>query len=310
MVAVVSVSSAGSLLPAKCLRMRTNGAACLSYRRILQAFAKQLDVDVRDLYIRGEHVLRRPDSRLDDVATENQVFVLTKLHSYVIVLNRDLKRVDHVNRSVLPKLSAPQVTPAVDGSHADALHGALRQHRIRLAPEYARTCTVGQLGCTCSHLNVWRLVADSEQVAIVLEDDVVLCDDFEYRVQQVLAEASDVDWDWIYFFYHAECKQDLPIHGKHYVQRGFPTWGTVAYALTTAGAAKLIQAASEAAHEAPIDHIIMRLVREGELRTLCATELLVTTAGQINPLQPAACSSLGSNVWGTPKLLELSHNRA
>lgn len=310
MVAVVTVCSAGSLLPVKRLRMRTTGAAGLSYRRILQAFAKQLDVDVRDLYIRGERELRLPDSRLDDVATENEVFVLTKLPSYVIVLNRDLKRVDHVHRRVLPQLSAPQVTPAVDGSHAETLHGGLRRHRIRLAPEYARTCTVGQLGCTCSHLNVWRLVADSERIAIVLEDDVVLCDDFENRVQQVLSEARDVDWDWIYLFYHAECKQDLPIHGKRYVQQGFQTWGTVAYALTNAGATKLIQAASEAVHEAPIDHIIMRLVREGELRTLCATELLVTTAGQINPLQPAACSSLGSNVWGTPKLLELSNNHA
>jgi len=139
----------------------------------------------------------------------------------------------------------------------------------------------------------------------VLEDDAVVCEDFPRRVEALLAEAGTA-WDWIYLFYHPDCKRDLPIPGKTLVQRGFETWGTVAYALSHAGATALLAAATDTTHDAPIDHLVMRLAREGTIRTLCATRMLVTTAGQLNPLAPAA--ALGSNVWGTPTLLDLAAN--
>lgn len=300
--AAVTLTAAGPMLPARSLRIRTAAGVGLSYRRLLRAFAKQIAVDADKLRIyRAKNAnTELPEDHLDEVATEAELVVRYRLPCFVIVLERDERRVAHVRHRVLPRLPSPVVRPAVDGADASALHAALRRHRICLDPDYARTCTVGQLGCACSHLDAWKIAANSP-ASVVLEDDVVLQDDFEARLEEVLTDAADLDWDWIYLFYHPECKHHLPIPGKKSIQAGFETWGTVAYVVSQAGAAKLLKAACDAVHEAPIDHVIMRLVRTSVLRTLCATDLLVTTAGQLNPLRPAG--DLGSNVWGTPTLL-------
>ena len=87
------------------------------------------------------------------------------------------------------------------------------------------------------------------------------------------------------------------------MQRAFETWGTVAYVVSRRGAEKLLARTEGASCAKAIDETMMGLVRDGELNSYCALRTLTGTAGQINPMQPTADSRLGSNVWGSPKLL-------
>ncbi|KAJ8603277.1 hypothetical protein CTAYLR_006966 [Chrysophaeum taylorii] len=279
------------------LRMR----AGVSYGRLLGAFARHVGRDAADLSLeRGRSVVA-----LDEIAAADEtLFVRERLPAYVIVLRRDARRVEHVQRRILPLVSSAKTIDAVDGADAPALVSALRRNDVRLSPDYARTATVGQLGCACSHIDVWRRVADALGPTVVLEDDASPVDDFATKLENLLLEARDLEWDWIYLFYHPDCHRHLPIPDKSQVQRAFQTWGTVAYVLAPRGATVLLREARDAAHDGPIDHLVMRLARDGALRTLCATHILAATSGQLNPLHPPHLTPLGSNVWGTPTLLD------
>lgn len=284
--------------PKKSLRLRSETP--ISYRRLLRAFGKHAHLDIDDIYV--ENI-----PSLDDVVTESHVLVVKRpkeapngrIPVIVIVLDRDPMRVEHARKLEGRKVSA------VDGRDEEALRSALKRHDIRLHPEFARSCTVGQLGCACSHIDVWKSI---KKTTIVLEDDAVVCVDFAKRVRDVVDQATlaFAEWDWIYLFFHPECvppTNQSDLKTDQLVQPGFETWGTVAYVLTKNGAEKLVEYSCGVAHDAPIDHLVMRLARQGILNTLCTTKLLATTAGQLNPLQPAASTKLGSNVWQSPKLL-------
>lgn len=293
---VTVCGSGGPLGPAE-RSLRVQLKKPLSYRRLLRAFARHVgDAQERLTVVRSDG---RPVD-LDAIVEHEDLVVRVDVPVVGIVLWRDRERVAHALDKLEPV--GARLRRAVDGADKAALQAALARHHVRLAPDYARTCTVGQLGCACSHMDVWRnLVDDGSRLCVVLEDDAEPVPRFRDRLDALLAEAADEAWDFIYLFFHPTAWTSHPIDGKTLVQGGFPTFGTVAYVVSHAGATSLLAAATGAPHDAPIDHLIMRLVQRGKLRTLASTTLLATTAGQLNPLQPPG--RLGSNVWGSPALL-------
>jgi GR25 family glycosyltransferase involved in LPS biosynthesis len=221
---------------------------------------------------------------------------------FVVTLARDDARVRHTETYTRRRLPEAEVFEAVDGA-SPALAAFLRARAITLAPAWAKACTVGQLGCMCSHMALWRKVVDDGlDHAVVLEDDVLVADGFRTEVANILGELPAL-WDHCYLFHHPQCKRDLPLAGARHVQRAFETWGTVAYVVSRRGAEKLLARTEGASCAKAIDETMMGLVRDGELNSYCALRTLTGTAGQINPMQPTADSRLGSNVWGSPKLL-------
>ena len=221
---------------------------------------------------------------------------------FVVTLARDDARVRHTETYTRRRLPEAEVFEAVDGA-SPALAAFLRARAITLAPAWAKACTVGQLGCMCSHMALWRKVVDDGlDHAVVLEDDVLVADGFRTEVANILGELPAL-WDHCYLFHHPQCKRDLPLAGARHVQRAFETWGTVAYVVSRSGAKKLLARTEGASCAKAIDETMMGLVRDGELNSYCALRTLTGTAGQINPMQPTADSRLGSNVWGSPKLL-------
>ena len=221
---------------------------------------------------------------------------------FVVTLARDDARVRHTETYTRRRLPEAEVFDAVDGA-SPALAAFLRSRAVTLAPAWAKACTVGQLGCMCSHMALWRKVVDDGlDHAIVLEDDVLVADGFRTEVANILGELPAL-WDHCYLFHHPQCKRDLPLAGAKHVQRAFETWGTVAYVVSRSGAKKLLARTEGASCAKAIDETMMGLVRDGELNSYCALRTLTGTAGQINSMQPTADSRLGSNVWGSPKLL-------
>ena len=223
-------------------------------------------------------------------------------HAYVVTLTRDEARVGHNETYTQVRLPECRIFEAVDGQTPE-LSAFLKDNGIKLTPAWAKACTVGQLGCMCSHMALWKLVVEKHlPYAIVLEDDVLISDAFRSEVRAVLGELPST-WDHCYLFYHPQCRRDDPIDGKRHIQRAFETWGTVAYIVSNRGARTLLRHTTHTSCAKAIDEIMMALIRENELNSYCTLNVITGTAGQINPMQPTADSRLGSNVWGSPKLL-------
>lgn len=245
---------------------------------------------------------------------------------FVVLLRRDAQRVQHVERRLLPHLPNAHVMDAVDGA-TDALAEFMEHRRMRVSADWARLggrlgpLKAGQLACTCSHVAVWEEVARRGlEAAVVLEDDATLVDPaaFPRGLERVLAELADLgDWDWCYLFHHPYMHKDLPLARRRAdgapfaaLQRAFPTWGTVAYVVSAAGAAKLRGAASapgrvyflskpltpcfsppfppELYVGAPLreaaDEMLMKFIEHGTVTAYSTPTLLVGTAGKLNPL--------------------------
>ncbi|KAH8056899.1 procollagen galactosyltransferase [Aureococcus anophagefferens] len=320
---VVSVHCiAGGGLEAKTLKLTLPAAWQESpCARLLKAVAKRCEgVDAGDLALETADGARVDAAApIASTAAERDLFVRRAAAAapagpavpcegaplanvFVVTLARDDARVRHTETYTRRRLPEAEVFEAVDGA-SPALAAFLRAKAITLAPAWAKACTVGQLGCMCSHMALWRKVVDDGlDHAVVLEDDVLVADGFRTEVANILGELPAL-WDHCYLFHHPQCKRDLPLPGAKHVQRAFETWGTVAYVVSRRGAEKLLARTEGASCAKAIDETMMGLVRDGELNSYCALRTLTGTAGQINPMQPTADSRLGSNVWGSPKLL-------
>lgn len=219
---------------------------------------------------------------------------------FVVTLESDADRVAHAETYARARLPEAELFPAVDGRKPGVLMPFLKKHAVTLSPAWASSCTVGQLGCMCSHIALWRRVLDeSLPHAAVLEDDVLIADGFRIGVTNALAELPK-NWDHCYLFYHPQCFASRPLPGASTIQRAFETWGTVAYLVSAAGARKLLDATTGRACSRAVDETIMAMVRENRLDSYCVVKPITGTDGQINPEAPDG--RLGSNVWGSPKL--------
>lgn len=105
---------------------------------------------------------------------------------YVVNLpSREDRRVAWVSQlAKLPQLSGRlEFFPAVDGSRIEN-HTRLRN---------------GELGCSMSHLAVWKQAAENGyRFILVFEDDVLFDVDFEERLNDILED--EPDFDWLYLF--------------------------------------------------------------------------------------------------------------
>ncbi len=128
----------------------------------------------------------------------------------------------------------------------------------------------GEIGCIYSHVNVWRMIAESNSSAdgfsltCVFEDDAKPVLNFHHGVEQVLSELPceksldmlylgyiDYFWPLLYFDFPREKLLHIKQKQTSYstVQRE-PAFSTVAYCLTKGGAQKLLD---ELPVKGPID---------------------------------------------------------
>ncbi|QEY31815.1 hypothetical protein EVJ50_05730 [Synechococcus sp. RSCCF101] len=82
----------------------------------------------------------------------------------------------------------------------------------------------GTLGCQLNHwLSVVELLKDSCEYYVVLEDNAVLVDDFNERIQNVIQSLSDQSWDIIHLFSTLRRDREEFIPG---IFIGCDEWGT------------------------------------------------------------------------------------
>lgn len=289
---VVTLSATTLAGDEKCMRFTVQKTKTLG--RLMKLFGEKCGMTLtKAVDLTGKWV------PLSTMLVEDGAYRLRRgISAKVITLEREEQRRRHVAEEVVPRLWRATTIRAVDGRNRDQLYESLDHFGITLAPEYARSCTVGQLGCACSHLAVWETIRET---TLILEDDVVLPDDFDKLFDDVMDDL-DMDFDLVYLFHHPECRPPDLVRKSPRLVEGFPTWGTVAYVVSPRGASRLLKSLSHRTHDKPIDRHIMDLL---DLDVVCADPPLVSTAGIRNPLQPPHLTKLGSTVWGAPRLIDL-----
>ena len=125
-----------------------------------------------------------------------QSLASSSLPCFVINLERDKARLASVTEELSSNGDGVEFTrfPATDGRALT--DSELRQNTTWLG---RHLCTRGMIGCYCSHRRIWEMVAESYDVAMVLEDDVALSTDFSDRAEAAVKELETAvgqgEWD-------------------------------------------------------------------------------------------------------------------
>ena len=104
------------------------------------------------------------------------------MHAYVVNLARSPDRRSHITRELRKTSVEYEIVTAVDGRELDMTDTAL------IDPSFLATGIFpeGSAGCALSHLGIYRkIIEDGLDVALILEDDVVLPADLNKLSQEV-----------------------------------------------------------------------------------------------------------------------------
>ncbi|ELU06820.1 hypothetical protein CAPTEDRAFT_153006 [Capitella teleta] len=111
-------------------------------------------------------------------------------------------------------------------------------------PHLKRMLTMGEIGCFLSHYFIWKDMLDNNyERIIILEDDVRFGLYFKTKLFSTLAEADELDikWDLMYLGRKVlDYKKESYVEGSESLVWPYYTYWTVGYALTNAGASKLV----------------------------------------------------------------------
>lgn len=190
-----------------------------------------------------------------------------RIACFVINLDRDRARLDDVARGLAAVDVAFERHPAINGKR----HGALIRRLIRQdfhSRAKQRPMTDGEIGCTLSHLSVYRrMLREGVEKALILEDDAVFEPEFASFFANHLGALLDrfdiVKIEGIFFDHvSADATTLASAGGARAVLPLRPTLGTAAYALTRRGAKRLLKALSR--FDDPLD---IKLVQYERHRT-------------------------------------------
>lgn len=139
--------------------------------------------------------------------------------------------------------------------------------------KFSRSLSLAEIGCAMSHAGLYeKIVRENIEVALVIEDDVELVNDFRERLPKVMAELP-ADWDVLQLYFTCS---DIERVSEHLVgfpmKTGLPV-GAPGYVLTKAAAQKLLDHLYPIHY--PADSFIGRSPRWGT-RVYGATPQLVT----------------------------------
>lgn len=151
-----------------------------------------------------------------------------------------------------------------------------------------KNLTPGEIGCLCSHLEVWNdVVKNQYSTAVILEDDVILSDNFDEKLRKLIVGAPQ-DYDILYLGlrFGSFAKQFVLFNDEVFkinVKNANDT--THGYMINDKSAVKLLELARNV--NAPIDLYLSSLV--GEINTYMAKELIVKE----NPKMSSEISLMG-----------------
>jgi len=193
---------------------------------------------------------------------------------YVIVLQRDKKRLEYANKTIAQHNLDAIIFPAIDGQAVtrEQLSRYLQDNTLCL--EVEDLLTWGELGCVLSHIAVWKeMLKKGRPEVLILEEDFILAENFAnrlHRFRRQLPNDYDVAYLWLW---NRDEYGVIPLPGLPEVCiPKFPR-GTVGYLLSARGAAKILAVIQPLCDT--IDDELNRLLRENELKAYATADNLI-----------------------------------
>ena len=146
-----------------------------------------------------------------------------------------------------------QIFNGVDGNNLNTT--VLKKNNIKLAQENGyyisnRNMTVGEIGCSLSHLSVYNhCIKNNINIACILEDDVIVPPDFDEQLNYIYTYSSHFNWDIIYLGrkimnfgkkdeeFNLQCP--INVFDNKFVISG-NSWWTCGYIINTKGMTKIV----------------------------------------------------------------------
>lgn len=159
---------------------------------------------------------------------------------YCINLKQSVSRREKMERELEKLEFQSEFIDAVDGRVLSRSERELVCSDWRTRMRHGRRLTGGELGCVLSHLVFYRRLLDScDRVAVVLEDDVELMQDFNDAARDVEKFLSEIEEPAIVQFPGLE-RDFSAVRDRAFVQVR-SALGTYAYAVNRAGAELLLK---------------------------------------------------------------------
>ena len=117
---------------------------------------------------------------------------------FLINLDRSTERLEKAAQQ-LNRLNVPfERVSAVDGSKLTGAEIDAAFDTEQAERRTAYNLTIGEIGCHLSHVECWRrIITDKLDFAIILEDDLVLDDQFPHAIGAIEQFTHSNEWDYI-----------------------------------------------------------------------------------------------------------------
>lgn len=169
---------------------------------------------------------------------------------------------------LLPQLSRHGITAArFEAQTQQDFTGSTRDSAAMLA----RTGhAAGAVGCYQSHMTLWeQAIAKGTKILGVIEDDAIICDDFQQRLQYI-AQNFDREWDILFLsaVYHCNPSgwhtkplgRDFELTDLKYIHRVYGSFGTQCYLVNGERLPKLRKLMADNIYRAyAVDHCLLQL---------------------------------------------------
>ena len=144
-------------------------------------------------------------------------------------------------------------------------------------------------------------------MAVVLEDDAIMVDDYSNELQSIIGELPK-NWDFVNLFTHPKQstrKNRYEIPGKVRLLKRIRTWGTVGYLISKNGLQKICKKLDEIGLYAPIDIVLQDFLED--LIVFNLKNDIISTVGQLTE-SDTSTNRLKSNVWQSNSYQNLLHS--
>lgn len=221
---------------------------------------------------------------------------------YIITLQSDQRRVDHVHDALVPSLRRLGfedivVHAAVEGRTND-LEKSLAAHNLTPTTAFLRKCKRGQLACYASHFAVWQAAMERGlDRVLILEDDAIVNDGAEADLGLILAELpEDAGVLWLYTPKHQlRNGPSVSVPGLQHLNKAYNQWCLVAYLLTRTYMSRIVELLREM--RCPVDNALNVLAKRGTVPGYSCKAPPFACTGQLG--RSLKNESLSSNIWTT-----------
>lgn len=124
-----------------------------------------------------------------------------------------------------------------------------------------------EYGCTDSHVRIWKdIVEKNHKISLILEDDVFLDSNFNSKLDQIINEVKDIEWDLIHLGPIIPTEKTMATESLYWGE----SLGTHAYIISLECAKKISQFDSKI-YKSTVDFQLNKF----PLKILCSIDVLV-----------------------------------